>query len=111
APDGSPAGSRAHRRRIPLYRREGRKVTIDELKRIADEFLTEHYGMTLDIPIVRNNRLKTHMGRFIGWRYEEDEELSFSIDIAGFMFEYATDAVIVDTLLHECIHYALCMRG
>lgn len=86
-------------------------MTIDELKRIADEFLTKHYGMTLDIPIVRNNRLKVHMGRFIGWRCEDDEELSYTIEIAGFMFEYATDAVIVDTLLHECIHYALCSRG
>ena len=82
-------------------------LTIEELTEIATDFLRGNYGMELEIPIVRNNRLRTKMGIF----YENRDGTSHSIEIAGYMFKYATREVLIDTLLHECIHYALFERG
>jgi len=86
-------------------------LTLDDLKRIADEFLTQHYGMTLDIPLKRNNRLRRSMGRFLTYVTEDGGEEARAIEISGFMFDYAAESVTADTLLHECVHYALYRRG
>ena len=82
-------------------------ITIEELTEIATEFLRENYGMELDIPILRNNRLRKVMGRYIA----TFEDAPSRIEIAGYVFKYATSAVIVDTLKHELIHYALHVKG
>ena len=82
-------------------------MTIEELTEIATEFLRENYGMGLGIPILRNNRLRKVMGRFV----ETYEGTADRIDIAGFVITYGTREVIIDTLYHECIHYALFERG
>lgn len=79
------------------------QLTIEELAQIADDFLRSEYGIELAIPILRNNRLRTVMGRYKS-AYEGVPE---SIEIAGFMFKYASPEVLVDTLKHECVHYAL----
>lgn len=77
--------------------------TIEELTGIARKFLWDNYGLTLEIPIQKNNRLRRAMGRYMAtW---EDEPLR--IEIAGFMFEHAHPSVIISTLKHECIHYAM----
>jgi len=82
-------------------------MTTEELPEIATDFLRENYDMELGIPILRNNRLRTVMGRFI----ETYEGAADRIEIAGFMFEYGVREIIIDTLYHECIHYALFERG
>lgn len=82
-------------------------MTIEELTEIASDFLRENYGMELGVPILRNNRLRAKMGVF----YENRDGTSNSIEIAGYMFKYATREVLLDTLYHECIHYALFDRG
>lgn len=82
-------------------------MTIEELTQIATDFLRENYGMELKIPIVRNNRLRRAQGRYIAtW-----EDVPLRIEIAGYLFKYAAPEVIVDTLKHELIHYALHVKG
>ena len=82
-------------------------ITVEELTETATAFLRENYGMELGIPIVRNNRLRTVMGRFIS-AYRGG---ATSIEIAGFVFEHGEREVIIDTLYHECVHYAIFERG
>lgn len=82
-------------------------MTIEELTEIAATFLRENYGMELGIPILRNNRLRVTMGRFLYTRKGGAE----CIEIAGFTFEYGAWETVVDTLYHECVHYALFERG
>lgn len=82
-------------------------MTIEELTEYAADFLRDNYDMELAIPILRNNRLRTTMGRFI----ENHEGAADRIEIAGYMFEYSAREVIIDTLYHECVHYALFERG
>ena len=84
-----------------------RKITEKELTHIATEFLRDNYEMELSIPVRRNNRLRTSLGRY--QHTPEDEPIR--IEIAGFTIKYGAYEVIVDTLKHECIHYALAMRG
>lgn len=86
-------------------------MTVEELQTIAYDFLDVNYGIPLSIPIERNNRLKRKMGRFTVWVCEDCDEIPYSIEIAGFMFEYAADEVVIDTVLHECVHYALFQMG
>lgn len=82
-------------------------VTIEELTEIATDFLRENYDMELSIPILRNNRLRKTLGRYLATM----EDAPLRIEIAGYVFKYATTAVIIDTLKHELIHYALHVRG
>ena len=83
-------------------------MTIEELTEIAEDFLANTYGLSLDIPIKRNDRLRTVMGRYIStWK----DDIPDRIEIAGYMFKYADPSIIVDTLKHECIHYALHVKG
>ena len=82
-------------------------MTIEELTQLASDFLRENYGMELGIPILRNNRLSKAMGRYL----RNYDGTSHSIEIGGYIFEYATREVVIDTLYHECVHYALFERG
>lgn len=83
------------------------QLTIAELREIARQFLLEEYGMALEIPIIRNGRLRTSLGRFI----ESTEHKPLRIEIAEKALKYASKAILVDILKHECVHYALCAKG
>lgn len=84
-----------------------RRVEIEELTEIIDEFLKSSYGLNLNIPIKRNNRLSRAMGRYLAtW-----DDVPVNIDIAGFMFDHGTREVIIDTAKHEATHYALHVLG
>lgn len=82
-------------------------LTIAQLTELAKVFLRSNYGIALDIPIERNNRLRSKMGCFFFGNNEEP----LRIELAGFLLKYGTPEVVVDTLYHECVHYALCHRG
>ncbi|WP_370644753.1 SprT-like domain-containing protein [Sporosarcina sp. ACRSL] len=83
------------------------EITIEELTQIADDFLRMNYGMELAIPIVRNSRLRTTQGRYIStW-----EDKPIRIEIASFVIKYGARTTVIDTLLHECVHYALNVLG
>lgn len=79
-------------------------MDIQQLEKIANDFLIDSYGLTLDIPIVRNNRLRTTLGVFISYK---GNIAPARIEIAGKVFEYAQESVLIDILKHECVHYAL----
>lgn len=83
------------------------RISIEELTEIAKDFLRDSYDVGLNIPIERNNRLRSSMGRFIATY--EDEPLR--IELAGFLLKYGHRSAVIDTLKHECVHYALCVRG
>ena len=63
--------------------------------------------MDLAIPIKRNNRLRSTHGRFI----VDQHQTPVCIEIAGKTLEYGTNEVIIGILKHECIHYALHIKG
>lgn len=82
-------------------------ITIKDLTEIASDFLRENYGMELAIPIVRNNRLRSTMGSYVSTR----KSGPIQIEIAGYVIKYATREVVIDTLKHELVHYALHVKG
>lgn len=87
-------------------------LTIEQLTKIATDFLREEYDLPLKIPIVRNNRLRRCMGRLV---YKEDEITSEFIpdfiDLSGELLTYGAEEAIIAVLKHECVHYALELRG
>lgn len=82
-------------------------MNIEKLTQIAMAFLRGNYDLPLEIPIVINGRLRTAMGRYISTHKGNPE----SIEIATFLMKYGAPSVIIDTLYHECIHYALHVKG
>lgn len=73
-----------------------------KLKHIAASFLNVNYNVKLNIPIKRNNRLRSTYGRFILKNNEPN-----CIELAGVLLDYGVEEVIFNILKHECIHYAL----
>lgn len=73
----------------------------------AKQFLMEYYDQPLTIPITRNNRLRSSLGRFVYDRHHR----AMRIELAGFLLDYGAKSVIIDVLMHECIHYALFEKG
>ena len=87
-------------------------VAIQTLEDVANAFLRKEYGLTLEIPIVRNNRLKRSQGRYIETYDEKTKSyVPGRIEISGEMFEYAAVSALIDTLKHELVHYALAVKG
>jgi SprT-like protein len=89
---------------MTTFQKQETKLTMLDLKNHARNFLMDKYGMDLKIPIKRNNRLSRSMGRFIA-TYSDKPVV---IEIAGFTMEYGHPSVIIDTLEHELVHYAMC---
>lgn len=87
------------------------QLTIEDLTQIASDFLRDEYGLALEIPIKRNNRLKRAMGRYIESPNENDELIPNRIEISGEMFVYGAEIAIIKTLKHELVHYALAIKG
>lgn len=83
------------------------QLTLTDLTQIASEFLRDEYGLALEIPIKRNNRFSRVLGRVI-FDHEWTPE---RIEISGELFKYGADEAIIDTLKHELVHYALCVKG
>src|SRR5699024_12385460 len=73
-----------------------------KLKHIAASYLNENYNVKLNIPIKRNNRLRSTYGRFILENNEPN-----CIELAGVLLDYGVEEVIFNRLKHECINNAL----
>src|SRR5690625_3934637 len=80
---------------------------IEHLTDIARQFIHHHYGLTLTIPIQRNNRLRSTLGRYV---YKKNDT-PLRIELAGFILDYGAKSAIIDVLKHECIHYSLHIQG
>lgn len=83
------------------------QIIEKELTKIAQNFLKNNYGIDLNIPIKRNNRLRSTHGRFM----INANQKPLRIEIAGKAIDYGTDEAIIGILKHECIHYALYLQG
>ena len=88
-------------------RKERLSISEEELTQFAERFLQENYGIQLNIPIKRNNRLRTTLGRYVISHHQEP----LRIEIAGNTLTYGTKEAIIGILKHECIHFALHMKG
>lgn len=75
-----------------------------DLTEYAEKFLMENYGLELTHPIIINGRLTSAYGRVMFTHGYKDVT---SIDIAKRLMVFAHQGVILDTLKHELIHYAL----
>lgn len=78
-----------------------KKILID-LKKEADVFMWETFGMECTIPIKLNGRLKVAMGRFVYTRKEAKY-----IDIAKELILHNEWEKVVGVLHHELVHYGL----
>src|SRR5690625_2183067 len=74
----------------------------------ARHFIQKNYELELTIPIQRNNRLRSTLGRYV---YQKRKNKPLRIELAGFILEYGAKSAIIDVLKHECIHYSLHMLG
>jgi len=82
-------------------------MTIEELTEYAKKFLADKYGFKLAIPIERNNRLTRTLGQYISDRRGQP----LGIELSGRLLDYGSKWVILDTLKHELIHYAVHCLG
>jgi len=80
---------------------------LNELTLFAKQFIYKNYRLELAIPIQRNNRLRTTLGRYV---YQKQSK-PLRIELAGFILDYGAKSAIIDVLKHECIHYSLHMQG
>ena len=89
-----------------------RETTISHLEEVADDFLKENFNLTLDIPIRISNRMTRTFGSFVRTRNRlTGETQSKEIVISSNLYKYHGYDKMIDTLKHECIHYALYTLG
>src|SRR5690625_6577065 len=78
-------------------------MKIEALKDIANDFLLTYYQVPLEIPIERNNRLRTTQGRYV----MKHDGTPLRIDLSGSTLDYGKEEAIIGILKIECIHYEL----
>ncbi len=81
--------------------------TENELKEIASTFLKENYEISLKIPVIRNNRLRSTLGRYV----INNKGEPLRIELSGTLLTYGAKETIIGVLNHECIHYAFHKQG
>lgn len=82
-------------------------IPTSELRREANKFLKESFGIELGVPLKINNRLSTTQGRFVS----TIDDKPLSVELARFLVENNEPRVVLDVLKHELVHYALCKLG
>lgn len=82
--------------------------SVNHLEEVAEDFLIENFDLTLDIPIRISNRMTSTFGSFVRTRNRATGEIqSKEIVISSNLYNYHGYDKMIDTLKHECIHYAL----
>lgn len=81
--------------------------TEDELTLFAIDFLDEYFNLPLQIPIKRNNRLRSTLGRYV----MNAQGKPARIELSGNLLTYGKKETIIGVLKHECIHYAYHVQG
>lgn len=81
--------------------------TEERLTVYAAAFLKEHFNIVLHIPIIRNNRLRSTLGRYVMDSHGEP----IRIELSGNVLMYGKKETIIGVLKHECIHYAYHIQG
>lgn len=86
--------------------------SVSHLEEVAEDFLIENFNLTLDIPIRISNRMSSTFGKFVLTRDRATGETkSKEIVISRNLYNYHGYYKMIDTLKHECIHYALYTLG
>jgi len=80
---------------------------IHQLKKYANKFLLDNYGMTLTVPLKLNGRLKTTCGYF---KHKRIFGHPISVELNKYFVENNEPTVVLDVLRHELVHYALYMQ-
>lgn len=83
------------------------KAIERKLRLEARIFLKEAYNFELAIPIQVNGRIKSTYGRFM---HKATIKQSLRIEMSKNYIEHQEWNTIRETLIHECIHYALYER-
>lgn len=87
------------------------RPTINEMRRYANAFLLDNYGMELEIPLQINGRLKKTYGRFRFYDLRKHgKKEPVMIDLNKYFYENNERDVILDVLKHELVHYAMFMQ-
>lgn len=73
----------------------------------ADRFLQDNFNIKLLIPIKRNNRLRSTLGRYV----IDYKSRPVRIELSGNVLTYGSKETILGVLKHECIHYAYHVQG
>lgn len=81
--------------------------TEEKLTNYAEMFLKENFNVDLIIPIKRNNRLRTTLGRYV----MDASGNPLRIELSGNVLIYGKESTIIGVLKHECIHYAYHLQG
>lgn len=98
---------------ITLQTRKGvvTMITHTELVEVAETFLAENFGLGLNVPLEINNRLTSTLGKVtVETNRRTREHNPIRISLSGRMIKYASRECVIDTLKHECIHYALVLK-
>ncbi|MGG1571628.1 SprT-like domain-containing protein [Fictibacillus sp. NRS-1165] len=82
------------------------KVSMVELYQEAENFLNEHFGLSLEVPIRVAARMTRTMGCFKHYR---SWNRPIEIKLSEKMLTHHDPEVSIDVLRHELIHYALYM--
>lgn len=89
-----------------------RETMVSHLEEVAEDFLLENFDLTLDIPIRISNRMTRTFGSFVRTRNRVTGEIKCKeIVISSNLYKYHGYDKMIDTLKHECIHYALYLLG
>lgn len=87
-------------------------MTIRELEKFAQEFLSKEFGLKLGVPISINGRLTRSLGRFLSYRNRRTgQESATGIELSKALYESRDKKKILDILKHELVHYALLEKG
>src|SRR5690625_3848658 len=82
-------------------------IDLNELSTYAKHFLHTNFQINDMIPIKRNNRLRTSLGRYVFSTSGEP----LRIELSGNLLKYGSKDTIYGVLRHECIHYAFHLKG
>lgn len=89
-----------------------RETMVNHLEEVAEDFLLDNFDLTLDIPIRISNRMTRTFGSFVRTRNRVTGEIKCKeIVISSNLYKYHGYDKMIDTLKHECIHYALYLLG
>lgn len=82
----------------------------ETLTKVAKHFLQKEFGLELTVPVQISGRMKSSLGLFYFERKPTNRPVSIKI-AKGLVLEEGREFDVIDTLRHECIHYALFVQG
>jgi SprT-like protein len=83
-------------------------LTRYQLKKYAEKFLDDNYGLELVVPLELNGRLKRACGRFVSYANPRKPKV---VEMSKSFIENNEPKLVLDVLRHELVHYALFMQN